>query len=57
MGHVRTIANRSTNTMSISSIIIIAGLMDNRTMNKYKRRKMTADASKTDGSKGKHVLK
>jgi len=56
-GDVKRIATRPTSNLSISNIIIIAGLTDNRTMNKNKRRKLLADTSKTDGSKRKHFLK
>jgi len=57
MGDVKIIAYRSTSNTSISSGIVIAGLVDNKTMNKNQRRKTMADTSKTEGIKRKHVLK
>ena len=56
-GHAEAIANRIWNNMSISSIIIIAGLKDNKKMNKNQRKRNMAVNSKTEGIKRKHVLK
>jgi len=43
--------------MYIRSIIVIAGLEDNRTMNKQKWRKNEEDNSKVEGIRRKHFLK
>jgi len=43
--------------MYIRSIIVIAGLVDNKTMNKNKRRKKEEENSKVDGIRRKHFLK
>jgi len=56
MGDVKTIANRTTNNMSISSRIVIAGLVDNKTMTKNQRKKNMADTSKTEGTNREHIL-